>query len=586
MKKRASSSSSSSSPAPATSATAATTAVAASSPPATTKQANRKRRSAEIHPADAPRMLSKPRASTGSVAYATASGGTVSVAVQTEPLDVPCCEHCPEAIDHRILSLCEYAGLSAAASASEDDDDQAAEVVREESPKKKPKRAPPAETIRDKQAKKRKATPKSRSATEEEEEVKSAPPVAASLLDDIILLDDDIEILHDGTEEPAAKSPTVVASPATSSADSSAISTPSTDDADADDLTPCPICAKLIRSAKLETHAQRCYPPDECGTCPHCRNVLPLDRLVDHQKRCSESRAERLADQQMAIEHSRAELPTSLVNATQLRALEHVRKQAVALSKAAESTLWSRLAALGFTKEDETSLLEYIRLRAPLIIHVNMNRVDDFLKDTHYRNRFEVLTSGGSTSYDARAGWEKSIFGGAYEKAKPVERPKYGALSFLNSPFGCLSTCFPYGDSFFVLNNERVRLRTTFASCDTSSAGVQMATCEHCCHILTTFTDPELNEVVRVSKGEHVVADSSRMTIYKEIQIAGMVDFSRDFSALVVNHRHQADPAQLKKIEEFCNKNNIAMVPMEKDTVYRGAPPCLAKGSIVERARK
>jgi hypothetical protein len=559
----------------------------------------------------------KPCTSTASL-RAACDAVVSSVAVQTEPLDVPCCEHCPEAIDHRILTLREYAGLpeSLAAAAADEEEEAEAEAEDEavrESPRKKPKLAePPAETVRDKEARQRKATAKTRK-SRSPAAATATPPPPVSLLDDVILLDD-IEMLSADEVEGQKKKTTTkttkttkkkkkataaaeevqglvaeasdVTSPAASCADGSTASTPASDDCAGVDRTPCPICAKLIRSDKVELHAQRCYPPEECDTCPHCRIVFPLDRLVDHQKRCSESRAERLADQQLAIEHSRAELPSTLVNATQLRALEHVRAQAVALSKAAEGTLWARLSSLGFTKEDEHSLLEYIRLRAPLIIHVNLDRVDDFLKDTHYRNRFEVLTSGGSTSYAARAGWEKSIFGGAYETAKPAERVKYGALSVMNSPFGCLSTCFPYGDSFFVLNDDRVRLRTTFASCDTSSARVQMATCEHCCHILTTFSDPELKEVVRVSKGEHVVADSSRMTIYKEIQIAGMVEFSRDLSALVVNHRHEADAAQMKKIEEFCNRNNIAMVPMEKDTVYRGVPPCLAKGSIVERARK
>jgi hypothetical protein len=50
-----------------------------------------------------------------------------------------------------------------------------------------------------------------------------------------------------------------------------------------------------------------------------------------------------------------------------------------------------------------------------------------------YRSQFETGTSnGGQTAHPGgdRWRWESRIFGGAYDRAAPEERPKYGALNF------------------------------------------------------------------------------------------------------------------------------------------------------------
>ena len=51
--------------------------------------------------------------------------------------------------------------------------------------------------------------------------------------------------------------------------------------------------------------------------------------------------------------------------------------------------------------------LLWVKMNAPIIIHVHLDRVLDFLlKDTHYRNLFETHTGSGSTDKSARASWE------------------------------------------------------------------------------------------------------------------------------------------------------------------------------------
>jgi hypothetical protein len=41
-----------------------------------------------------------------------------------------------------------------------------------------------------------------------------------------------------------------------------------------------------------------------------------------------------------------------------------------------------------------------------------------FIKDTHYRNRFETNSSSGSMDIAARKSWEEAMFDQKYAKAK------------------------------------------------------------------------------------------------------------------------------------------------------------------------
>lgn len=56
-------------------------------------------------------------------------------------------------------------------------------------------------------------------------------------------------------------------------------------------------------------------------------------------------------------------------------------------------------------------VLHWVRNSAPIIIHVNLDRVLHYLvKDTHYRNLFEIGAGGGSCDHSARRGWEVRTF--------------------------------------------------------------------------------------------------------------------------------------------------------------------------------
>lgn len=78
-----------------------------------------------------------------------------------------------------------------------------------------------------------------------------------------------------------------------------------------------------------------------------------------------------------------------------------------------------------------------------------------------YVSQFVTGTSnGGLTAYQGgdRWRWESRIFGGAYDNAKPEDRPVYGALNFRRKVVGAAPR---FGSAHFRLTAEAVS-RSTF----------------------------------------------------------------------------------------------------------------------------
>lgn len=222
---------------------------------------------------------------------------------------------------------------------------------------------------------------------------------------------------------------------------------------------------------------------------------------------------------------------------------------------------------MGWEEGDLRTVLKYIRDKAPIIIHVDLSTVlKYFLKDTHYRNQFETNKSRGTLSHTARRDWENRMFNKIYKKSTPgFERVKYGVLNMVNDPNG-IATCVYYGDSFFEL--KKVRLRTSFADRDTSDCSAQMASCEYYCHVLASYSDEDLKNVLDVAKNidkdpRYGKPSSPHDWNYKEIQIHGEVRFDTHIAALRINVRHQRDSSILKKIKKFVSKNQITDVTFQ-----------------------
>lgn len=254
------------------------------------------------------------------------------------------------------------------------------------------------------------------------------------------------------------------------------------------------------------------------------------------------------------------------------------------------------LAAFRKMDCDEADLdlvLSYIRCQAPILIHVHMDRyIDQFLSSTHYKNLFETGHGSGTTCKRSRAQWEDRLFHSLYNDAQPSERVKYGVLNVSSDPAG-VKSCLQYGESYFLLKSENVRLRTTFADSDTgSSHGAALGMCEHYAHVLEKFPLEELAHLLTIAKSHQALptmtsklrADShgpaagagrattskkgasapsvpwvpsNKFSNYREAQVHGLVSFASDIEALSIAARHKSSPDLCAKIEDFCTKNSI-----------------------------
>jgi len=221
---------------------------------------------------------------------------------------------------------------------------------------------------------------------------------------------------------------------------------------------------------------------------------------------------------------------------------------------------------LGYTENDLKATINYIRDKVKVVIHLNLDRVMQYLcSDTEYRNQFETGTSGGSLSKTSRLQWEKVLFGGAYDKSEGYEKVKYGALNITNDPSGIMS-CRGYGDSFLVLK-KGIKNRATFVHGDSSRQDLHIITFSYPVSILNFLDGPdkrydklsegekcELRDVIEVAVGNKQSSPSNQ-PFYIEAQIHGPVRLREDVEVLMVNKKHRNDQTMLKLLEEFAYKH-------------------------------
>lgn len=231
-------------------------------------------------------------------------------------------------------------------------------------------------------------------------------------------------------------------------------------------------------------------------------------------------------------------------------ALNEIRHLAKQKHEEALPGLVQRLEKMKIPISDLWPTLTWIRDIAPIIIHVNLDKTLSFMEtDRYYRNQFETITSGGLLKQDMRRKWEHDLFMGVYDEAPAILRPKYGVLNVMNDYRGVVP-CHQYGDSYLVLKD--VRLRCTLSPEDSANLKAdQLAVLDYYAHVLATFTDRELKEVVSVSReAENAIGNSehSDKLKYKEAQIHGTIHFRRHVERLVAHTRHRGDEARLKKV--------------------------------------
>lgn len=258
----------------------------------------------------------------------------------------------------------------------------------------------------------------------------------------------------------------------------------------------------------------------------------------------------------------------------QQKAVRHIRTLSKENHERALPEVQRKVAKLGYSDEDLWHCLSWIRELAPVIVHINLDKIGKFLEsDDHYRNQFETAQSGGLMNTEVRKKWEKDLFGNTYANAKAFDRPKYGVQNIWNDYRGVLGAK-QYGDSYLLLKD--VRLRCTFAPEDSANLPARrLSVLDFYAHVLNEYSDKELEETLKVCKGGGTLGDSEAVVEkwgkYKEAQIHGEVDLTKHCERLVVNERHRS---QAKWIEGIGKKHGFAvswMDDMKKELESQGS---------------
>ncbi len=323
---------------------------------------------------------------------------------------------------------------------------------------------------------------------------------------------------------------------------------------------PCPLCTELFHENYIETHVNDCLTKRVNLTCPLCSTFFEIEKqLFSHIDTCYDTYKIKNEDDndKLAFDMARdIAYQSGILKTHQLAAIKYVLHKAEIESNNCINPLLERFMQLKHSNDDLLAVLKYIRIDAPMIIHVKPESLVSILKDTHYRNGHETKNIYAKHSSNHRKSVEYKLFGkeSKYNKCPKNELVKYGVLNIFKSPQG-VSVCKQYGDAYFVLS-KYVRPRTTMCfgdslclvNCDDSSK--KFATCEQFVHILNMFSNKQLKKLIAISKNqlEHY---ESHENIYREVQIHGEIILERDVVE-VVAPKHVKD-----SIQRLCDKLHI-----------------------------
>ena len=334
----------------------------------------------------------------------------------------------------------------------------------------------------------------------------------------------------------------------------------------------CTVCLEVVAPSKMEAHKKMCLKSQigeytdlntrimkRCLSC--LRDIEPCE-FYSHIKKCDDMLLGDIA-RFKTFAPCVKDIDWASVNMTkeQRNAIEYVVKKAKTLSDQVDRSLFERVGKLGFNREDLETTLEWIKMDSPIIIHVFLDQLLPLLmNETHYKNQFETGTSHGSRDLESRKSWENNIFNNIYKNANGKDRVKYGVLNIVGDIRG-VKSCKQYGDSFLTL--RKVRLRTSFASADSSHATVKIASCEHYKHVLNEYQNNELTAVIQVATKKKPYANSDVIHHYKEVQIHGPIVLAEHIECVMYHERHQSDKHLMDMLELFRMKNNCNSMSME-----------------------
>ena len=200
-------------------------------------------------------------------------------------------------------------------------------------------------------------------------------------------------------------------------------------------------------------------------------------------------------------------------------------------------------------------------------IYNDLHILDSMAETGVYKSQFETRTSnGGLTAHPGgdRWNWENRLFGNAYDKADPGERPKYGALNYKRSQYGASPR---FGSAYLRLKKE-VLSRTTFCYPDSVFEPETFGTAQHMSLIELALAD-----------------DRDLLDDYIEAQIHGELSLANDIEALVLDPSHKGTIVEeladkLPCDVEWHDGFTLTIKEMEKHPDYRGPEYIALAGEI------
>lgn len=196
-------------------------------------------------------------------------------------------------------------------------------------------------------------------------------------------------------------------------------------------------------------------------------------------------------------------------------------------------------------------VLDYIATTAPVTVNLNKTTMPYLVQDTHYRSAHETLDK--SINYMChRYNWEAYHFMDIYNDATPFEKPKYGALNYLNHPQGVCGAEH-YGTWFIVLKPTlRKRVSCTFGD---SFADAAIGVLDHCAHVIGEMSIDELKKLSHVVANRIPFAEYTTNN-YIECQIHGAIELATDIASINVPWEDLRDEHLLR----FSKKFNVPIV--------------------------
>ena len=181
-----------------------------------------------------------------------------------------------------------------------------------------------------------------------------------------------------------------------------------------------------------------------------------------------------------------------------------------------------------------------------------------FRDDPYLRSQYETQTSnGGLSAYEggARWQWESRLFKQRYDKSEAIERPKYGALNYLNRGSGASSR---FGSAYFQLK-------------------AHVLDCATFCYPDSYYEPENLTNVDGLAQlmklaDQH---DDDPLDQYIEAHIHGQVSLADDVECLVLDpafrgSRVESEAKQLNLDIRWHNGFSLAVNELEQYSDYRG----------------